>query len=120
MMSTGGGRSRRVFEDESGNMEEADLKPNLLPVLGGKGGGWSSEFVLPVSCLAAALSAYLLRMNLSMAESASSASIGTGGRLLVGLYIRLEMVLPTRFIFCTISDLNLLEREMWQYLDLII
>jgi hypothetical protein len=29
---------RRDFED-SGNIEEADLKPNLLPVFGGRGGG---------------------------------------------------------------------------------
>lgn len=54
--STGGGGSRRDFE-ESGKMEEADLKPNLLPVLGGSGGGWSSELeLLPVSCRAAARS----------------------------------------------------------------
>lgn len=63
-------------------MEDADLKPNLLPVFGGSGGGWSSEFVLPVLCLVggfAALSTYFCRMNLSIAESASSASKGTGG-----------------------------------------
>ena len=99
-MSTGGGRSRRVFEDDSGNIDEADLRPNLLPVLGGGKGGWSSEFVLPVSCLFAARSAYFPRMKRSIAESASSASIGIGGFALLGLYIRFEMVLPTRFIFC--------------------
>lgn len=37
-ISTGGGGSRRDFEDR-GNIEEADRKPNLLPVLGGSGGG---------------------------------------------------------------------------------
>lgn len=30
--------SRRAFEDK-GKIEEADLKPNLLPGLGGRGGG---------------------------------------------------------------------------------
>ncbi len=63
-------------------MLEADLKPNLLPVFGGRGGGWSSEFVLPVLCLVGGLTAlswYFCRMNLSIAESASSASKGTGG-----------------------------------------
>lgn len=74
--------SLRDFE-ESGKIEEADLKPNLLPGFGGKGGGWSSEFVLPVLFLAvgfaAALSIYLPLMNLSIAESASSTSKGIGG-----------------------------------------
>jgi hypothetical protein len=69
-------------------MEEADLKPNLLPVFGGRGGGWSSEFVLPVLCFAGGLtdlSTYFCRMNLSIAESASSASKGIGGRVFWGL-----------------------------------
>jgi hypothetical protein len=39
--------SRRDFED-NGKIDDADLNPNLLPVFGGRGGGWSSEFVLPV------------------------------------------------------------------------
>jgi hypothetical protein len=30
--------SRRAFDD-NGKIDDADLKPNLLPVLGGKGGG---------------------------------------------------------------------------------
>lgn len=75
--------SRFDFEDR-GNMEDADLKPNLCPVFfGGSGGGWSSEFVLPVlfrACAVTALSWYFCLINLSMAESASSTSIGMGGR----------------------------------------
>lgn len=63
-------------------MDEADLKPNLLPVFGGNGGG-SSEFVLPLLCCRigalTALCWYFCRINLSMAESASSASKGIGG-----------------------------------------
>jgi hypothetical protein len=73
--------ARRFFE-ESGKMEDADLKPNLLPVLGGRGGGWSSEFVLPVLFRSGALtvlSIYFCRINLSIAESASSTSNGIGG-----------------------------------------
>jgi len=46
--------SRLALEDR-GNIEDADLKPNLPPVFGGKGGGWSSEFVLPVLLRAGAL-----------------------------------------------------------------
>jgi hypothetical protein len=42
---------------------------------------------------------YFCRMNLSIAESASSASNGMGGLALVGLYIRFEAMFPTRFIF---------------------
>jgi hypothetical protein len=75
-----------VFEDERGKMEVADLNPNLLPVFGGNGGGISSEFVLPVSCLAAAaLSAYFCLMKRSIAASASSASMGMGGLVFWGL-----------------------------------
>lgn len=48
--------SRLDFEDK-GKMDEADLKPNLLPGFGGNGGGWSSEFVLPVLFCAAAVTA---------------------------------------------------------------
>jgi hypothetical protein len=73
--------SRRAFDD-SGKIDEADLNPNLLPVLGGSGGGWSSEFVLPVFCRLCVLTAgswYFCRMNLSIAESASSASNGIAG-----------------------------------------
>ena len=76
---TGVGGSRLFLEDK-GNIEEADLKPNLDPVFGGNGGGWSSEFELPVSCRAAtACSWYFARINLSIAESASSISNGIGG-----------------------------------------
>lgn len=83
--STGGGGSRRDFE-ESGKIEEADLNPNLLPVFGGSGGGWSSELeLLPVSFREAARSEYFPRINLSIAESASSASKGIGGFALLGL-----------------------------------
>lgn len=97
--------SRRALED-NGKIDEADLKPNLLPVFGGRGGGWSSEFVLPVFCRACALTTlswYFCLMNLSIAESASSASNGTGGLVLSGLYIRFDATFPTRFIFSTCS-----------------
>jgi hypothetical protein len=73
--------SRRCLE-ESGKIDDADLKPNLLPVFGGRGGGWSSEFVLPVLFRTGALTArsmYFCLMNLSIAESASSTSNGMGG-----------------------------------------
>lgn len=79
--------SRFAFDDR-GKIDEADLKPNRLPVLGGKGGGWSSEFVLPVFCRVCVLierSWYFCRMNLSMAVSTSSASKGMGGLAFVGL-----------------------------------
>lgn len=82
--------SLRAFE-ESGKMEDADLRLNLLPVFGGSGGGWSSELVLPVfwrDCPCAngfLLSAYFCRINRSIAESASSASIGIGGLVFLGL-----------------------------------
>ena len=72
----------RFALDDKGKIDEADLKPNRLPVLGGSGGGWSSEFVLPVLCRVGALmvrSWYFCRMNLSIAASTSSASKGIGG-----------------------------------------
>lgn len=72
----------RFALDDNGKIDEADRKPNRLPVLGGRGGGWSSEFVLPVFCLVCALivrSWYFCRMNLSIAASTSSASKGIGG-----------------------------------------
>lgn len=85
-------------------MEDADLKlePNLLNVFGGSGGGVSSDSVLPVLCLlveARGLFIYLARINRSIAVSASSASIGTGGRLFVGLYVLFDATLPTFFMF---------------------
>jgi hypothetical protein len=93
----------RFALDDKGNIDEADLKPNLLlPVLGGRGGGWSSELVLPVFCRVCVLIArswYFCRMNLSIAESTSSASKGIAGLLFWGLYIRLDATFPTRFIF---------------------
>jgi len=86
-LGDGGGRDAcsRLALDESGN-----LKPNLLGVLGGRGGGVSSDSVLPVVCDGVALGvdvllAYFKRINRSMAESASSASTGTGGFLFWGL-----------------------------------
>jgi hypothetical protein len=88
--------------DPSGKMEEADLKPNLLKVLGGSGGGVSSDSVLPVLCLfveAKGLFMYFARMKRSMAVSASSASIGTGALLFWGLYVLLDEILPTFFMF---------------------
>lgn len=97
----------RLDFDESGNIEEADLNPNLLPVFGGNGGGWSSEFVLPVLCLAGAftdLSTYFCLMNLSNAESASSTSNGIGGFVFWGLYIRFDAVFPNRFMCCQLSE----------------
>lgn len=71
-------------------MDDADLKlePNLLNVLGGRGGGVSSDSVLPVlgrRVEAKGLFMYFARINRSMAVSASSASIGTGGLLFCGL-----------------------------------
>ncbi len=83
-------------------MDDADLKPNLLPVFGGSGGGLSSEFVLPVLFRAGpfrTLSWYLFLINLSIAESASSTSNGIGGLVLLGLYMRFEVTFPIRFIF---------------------
>lgn len=77
------------------------------PVLGGGGGGTpSSDSALrldrPFPPLAV-LDTYFALMNRSMAESASSASTGTGGCLLSGLYILLEAVLPTFFMLSTCS-----------------
>lgn len=89
--------------EESGKIELADRKPNLLPVLGGKGGGLSSEFVLPVSCLFGALidlSWYFCLMNLSIAISASSASTGMGGFAFCGLNILFDATFPIRLIVC--------------------
>ena len=84
-------------------MEDADRNPNLLGVFGGNGGGVSSDPVLPVSCLRddelSPVVMYLALIYRSMAESASSASIGTGGLLPSGLYILLEVTLPTFLIF---------------------
>jgi len=45
------------------------------------------------------LDEYFCRINLSIAESASSASNGMGGFVFVGLYIRFDAMLPTRFMF---------------------
>lgn len=76
------------FFEPSGKMEEADLKPNRLPVFGGSGGGVSSDEVLPVLCFLAPARdrcIYFERMNLSIAGSTSSASTGMGGFLLSGL-----------------------------------
>jgi hypothetical protein len=58
-LSRGSGRAAaaaasRLAFDDNGKMDEVDLKPNLLPVFGGRGGGWSSEVELPVSCRVAA------------------------------------------------------------------
>lgn len=91
--------------DDNGNMEDADRKPNRLPVFGGRGGGWSSvePELLPVSLdfigVGAAFEVYFCRINLSIAESASSASNGIGGLVFVGLYILFDAILPTRFMF---------------------
>jgi hypothetical protein len=89
--------------NDRGNPEGLDLfdfVKNRLPVLGGSGGGVpSSEIVLPVRCslvppllvvvvvLVAVVSddTYFERMKRSMAESASSASTGTGGCLFCAL-----------------------------------
>lgn len=97
----GAAASRFALED-NGKIEDADLNPNLIPVLGGRGGGWSSEFVLPVCCCVCALgvrSWYFCLINLSIAESASSASKGMGGLAFCGLYIRFDEAFPTRFMF---------------------
>lgn len=77
---------------ESGKVEEcvlaAGLNPNRLPVLGGKGGGVPSSEPLALLGRVGALLlrlVYLARINRSMTESASSASMGMAGFLFSGL-----------------------------------
>lgn len=102
-----------------GSADDALRKPNpnLFPGFGGSGGGWSSELrVLSVSCRTAGRAAppvydcwsYFCRMKRSSTASTSSTSSGMGGFVFRGLYVRLMLALPLRFIFCTRS----------QYLDL--
>ena len=88
------------------------LKPNLLPGLGGRGGGSSFQLlalVLPVFCRTAGLDApdasafcsYFCRMNFSIATSTSSASMGMSGRTPFGFHTALLLALPTLFMFST-------------------
>lgn len=88
--------------DERGNMDEADRNPNLLEFLGGNGGGVSSlklgDLGLPGTLTV--LFMYFFRMKRSMAESASSASTGTGGLVCPELYILFEATFPTFRMFC--------------------
>lgn len=78
------------LDRESGFKDIADRRLNLDEFLGGKGGGGPSSERGLVGCLpfvgfAATLFMYFCLMNRSIAESASSASTGTGGRLFSGL-----------------------------------
>ena len=67
--------------------DDLDFKLKKPPVLGGRGGGGpsSESEVLPVPFFFASpfrdFCIYLALMNRSIAESASSASMGTGGFL---------------------------------------
>lgn len=88
--------------ENRGNVDEAPRKLNFPGVFGGKGGGVSSDPVLPVWFLRIddnAWFAYLARIKRSMAESTSSASSGTGAFLFSGLYSLLEAMFPTFFMF---------------------
>ena len=90
----GGGES--ISCRESGSAEDADLKPRLyrFPVLGGSGGGCSSELrglaiswrigFWTVSPERVRLS-YFCRMYRSIAASISSTSSGTDGLTFFGL-----------------------------------
>lgn len=85
--------------DEVPKMDVADRRLNRDGVFGGSGGGVpSSDSVLPVSCFGACRAGpvpmYFARMNRSMAESTSSASMGTGGFLFSGLYRLLDAMFP--------------------------
>jgi hypothetical protein len=92
-----GGVSRSCFDRWKEELALRRLNPNFLPGLGGKGGGSSFHEpvpVLPVFCLRASAgvapsdnvrSSYFCRMNLSIAESAMSASIGISGLVFFGL-----------------------------------
>lgn len=73
--------------DDRGNMEEADLKPNLAEFFGGNGGGVPSSRsgYLGLPELLATLFIYFALINRSIAPSASSTSIGTGGFRCSGL-----------------------------------
>lgn len=93
--------------NDKGNVELVFLKKP--PVFGGGGGGTpSSDSALrrdrPFPFALAVFVTYFALMNRSMAESASSASTGTGGCLLSGLYILFEALLPTFFILCSKSQ----------------
>lgn len=82
-------------------MEEADLKPNFVEFFGGKGGGVPSSARTFLDRLGSVttLFMYFCRMKRSIAESASSASTGTGGFLLSALYILFDATFPTFFMF---------------------
>src|ERR1700761_4595695 len=102
---------------EKGYADEEALNPNpkILPFFEGTGGGGESgssrggreEYEVgelssrrggsgfPSARL---FSWYFLRINLSMAESASSASRGMSGFLFLGLYALFTAMLPLRFM----------------------
>ena len=101
-----------MFPLECGKVEEAARSPklNLLPGLGGSGGGRSSVelvLVLPVFCRLPRLvplpekmrCSYFCLMNLSKAPSTSSTSTGMDGFTFWGLYFRFDAALPVLFIF---------------------
>jgi hypothetical protein len=74
--------------------------------LGGKGGGRSSELVLPVFCRVPGrvsfmyiLCSYFCRTYRSMALSTSSISMGIWGFVLRGLYVLFDSAFPMRFMF---------------------
>ena len=87
-------------------MDDAERMFRRPGVLGGSGGGMSSDPELPVLRwrlvlvdLEKAELIYFWRMKRSMAESASSASMGTGGFWPTGLYTLLDAALPTLRMF---------------------
>lgn len=100
-----------VDDRDSGFAEEARRpKPNRLPVFGGRGGGCESSeerLVYPESCRLGGfgfpssriLYSYFCRINLSIAESTSSTSMGIGGFTPLGLYNLFTALFPLRFIF---------------------
>jgi hypothetical protein len=87
--------------EDNGNIDEADLNPNL-EFLGGSGGGVPSSSCvgfLSFPVWPATVLMYFCLINLSIAESASSTSMGIDGSLFSGLYILLELRLPTFRMF---------------------
>jgi hypothetical protein len=106
--------------DDSGKNEDAALNPNLVDeeFFGGRGGGVPSSesglLGLPEERTVATLLVYFCLMNRSIAESASSASMGTGGFRFSALYIWFEATLPTfRMFYLTGSALLGKGQEGW-------
>lgn len=101
------------FLDDMGNIEDADLKPNLLLLVfgGSEGEGRRSSDsvlpVLPVSCRLCSgwtrapcvfLFIYFSLIYLSIAGSTSSTSRGTFGFEFVGLYMPFDAAFPVCFM----------------------